>query len=330
MKTQTKITALMLIMGLAVAVSSFASPLDGLQKQVDKFADSMAESLPMNSTIGLNWSDAYIGQLISAPPHLGVGVFAGVTTFDMDIIDELAAAMGATVDLDLNKFPMPAFGGDLRIGGFFLPFDVGIKFGMLSDLDLGDININYMLVGGDIRYALLKGNAVLPKISIGVGVNYLKGGVGATLNKGHRFEIGPDYIEVTDPSANFEWETTTLDFKAQISKSFAIITPYLGLGVTHGWSKAGYEIESDILYNGYPMTDTQAKQINNALSAQGVPTIDFDGSKGFSSIQSVNGWGFRAFGGFSINIVVIKIDLSGMYNFLDGNYGGTLGIRFQL
>jgi hypothetical protein len=41
-------------------------------------------------------------------------------------------------------------------------------------------------------------------------------------------------------------------------------------------------------------------------------------------------WGMRLFGGIAFNLMVIKIDLSGLYNFNDQSFGFTLGTRFQL
>ncbi len=51
---------------------------------------------------------------------------------------------------------------------------------------------------------------------------------------------------------------------------------------------------------------------------------------GFSSEAEFSGWSFRVFGGMSINLALFKIDVTGMYNFIDKNYGISLGTRLQI
>ena len=38
----------------------------------------------------------------------------------------------------------------------------------------------------------------------------------------------------------------------------------------------------------------------------------------------------RLYGGVSVNLFIVKIDVTGMYDLLGGNYGLTLGTRIQL
>jgi hypothetical protein len=57
--------------------------------------------------------------------------------------------------------------------------------------------------------------------------------------------------------------------------------------------------------------------------------MDF-GGKELSSEIGNNSFNVRAFGGISFDLVFIRLDLTGMYNFLDKNYGGSLGVRLQL
>ena len=60
------------------------SELDELKSRLDSFSEAMALSLPFNSTIGLNWSDAYIGQFLRLPPHFGAGLSVGVTALNIE------------------------------------------------------------------------------------------------------------------------------------------------------------------------------------------------------------------------------------------------------
>ncbi|MDR1029706.1 MAG: hypothetical protein LBL76_02395 [Treponema sp.] len=329
MRTYSKLFGITaaLVLGAAVSVFSLDShPIRELQDQVNGFSETLARSLPFNASLGLNWSDAYIGQLIGVPPHFGVGLSGGLTTMDLGAFEDVADLFGISMPVSTNLMPMPGYTVEGRIGGFILPFDVGLKCGILPPVDFSeDFRFDYTLVGGDIRYALLKG-PILPHVSVGVGLNYLKGGLNTAIKgAGTTFTFGGHNLALSDPEIGFSWETTSLDVKAQISKSLFIITPYLGLGVSHGWSKAGYTVESDLQYDGDPVTGTNLNEIQQAIGDD----LDLT-EQGFSSIIKNNGWGFRVFGGLSFNLLVIRLDFTGMYNFLDNKFGGSLGIRFQL
>ena len=310
--------------------------LNNLQKNVSAFSDTMAKSLPFNSSIGLNWSDAYIGKFLGVPPHFGVGITAGMTTIDLPAINNITNMFDISLPTPnirmLNdKIVFPAFALEGRLGGFFLPFDIGVKFGTLPPIKWGvPFDIRYTMAGADIRFALLDGksNIFLPNLSIGLGVNYLNGGIGAKIGSGSFiFNLdggGGNGITVSNPDVNLTWNTFGIDFKAQISKQILIITPYAGIAGGYSWSKAGYEIKTDVTFSGGANKDT----VNNALIAAGLDTIDFD--DGISSIVERRAWNARLFGGASINIFLFKIDLTGMYNFTDGQIGASLGFRFQL
>ncbi|MDR1429459.1 MAG: hypothetical protein LBI85_04145 [Spirochaetaceae bacterium] len=327
-----KILVLALIFVLVTGALFAQNPITELQKGVEDFSSAMAKALPFNSTMGLNWSDAYIGQIVGVPPHFGVGLFLGSTLLDSGDIETLAHAMNANVPGGFSKLPYPGFGAEGRVGGFLLPFDAGIKIAALPSLS-DDFDLHHFMLGGDIRYAILKGNAALPKLSLGVGFNYMSGGMGIDIPGTQSYSVGGDTLTLASPKAEFTWQTLTLDIKAQVSKSFAIVTPYLGAGLTHGWSEAGYEITSNLTYNNgspHPLADSDKTTINDALKGAGLEPIDFDGASGFSSIIKNTQWGFRLFGGLAFNLALIKIDLSGLYNFNDQSFGLTLGTRFQL
>ena len=124
------------------------------------------------------------------------------------------------------------------------------------------------------------------------------------------------------PLVTLDWATSSLDFKAQISKSFVIVTPYLGIGASNGWSKAGYSVETTV-------TDSAGNiEAAKALCKQfGIYDLS---TTGFSSSSKFTGWSFRTFGGLSFNAAILRIDLTGLYNFVDTNYGLSLGVRIQI
>jgi hypothetical protein len=152
----------------------------------------------------------------------------------------------------------------------------------------------------------------------------MKGGLSTTVGSDQTFTYNTYSISATKPELGLSWETTTIDLKAQVSKSLLIFTPYLGVGAAYGMSKAGYFVKSNITTTGGTYED-----IINALKANDITPPDISAT-GISSYFANNGWAFRAFGGLSLNILVLRVDVTGLYNFSDGSYGGSLGVRFQL
>jgi len=324
------------ILAAALTLPAFSQSIEDLQNSADAMAKSLSATLPFNSTLGLNWSDAYIGQLLGVPPHFGVGVSAGATTVQADEIITLLTTLGVDTGAFPGIVPIPAAVAEARIGGFLLPFDIGVKGGYIPpDLGktikdvTGGLNLDYLAAGADLRYALIKGNLLLPRVSLGVGVNYMKGGLSTTVGSDQTFTYNTYSISATKPELGLSWETTTIDLKAQVSKSLLIFTPYLGVGAAYGMSKAGYFVKSDITYDGTPINDSQLQTIKDTLSNAGITPPDISAT-GISSYFANNGWAFRAFGGLSLNILVLRVDVTGLYNFSDGSYGGSLGVRFQL
>ena len=335
-----KIAGIFAVVFLLAANPVFSSDLlnlGNMQNAVTTFADSMAKALPFYSTVGLNWSDAYIGQLIGAPPHFGFGISAGFTSLKLDAISGILNQMGmgdfSNISSmlpgglgDMIGFPLPAYTVDLRLGGFGIPFDLGLKFGILdtSKIDvladmLPGIVFDYMLAGADFRYALIDGGAIPFRLSVGGGFNYLKGGVSALISGASQSINTGSGNTITlnvDPTFGLTWETTVVEAKAQVSFPLAIITPYAGIGASYSWSKAGYFVKANL------SSSDQGK-----LNGLGLSDIS---NAGFESIQEVSGFNVRAFGGLSLNLFVIRIDATIMYDIFNSALGATVGLRFQL
>jgi hypothetical protein len=323
-----KIITIMAI-ALTIIFNSEAKDLAILQENVKDFSTELAASLPFNASMGLNWSDAYIGKFLGGIPHFGVGVSGGVSTLNSSSFEDLLDDFG--ISLPLKQMVLPAYVVEGRLGGFVLPFDIGVKFGALPQVDFGnELEIDYLLVGADVRFAIIEGGMILPEISLGIGFNFLKGMLSAPLGNGVSFNVAGKSLELTRPEAEFSWETKSIDLKAQISKSLLIITPYAGFGASYAWSNAGYSVESRLKYKGDYVDNAGIKEIKDELAAAGVPGLDSVSPTGFSSIIDAEGWAFRAFAGLSLNVLIIKFDLTGMYNFIDSNYGVTLGVRVQI
>jgi len=329
-----KIIILLIILVVAVTGAFAQVNIATMETSFIDFSDDVSLSLPFASTIGLNWSDATVRSL----PHLGVGVTVGAVTIPAEAFTPLAGSMGITIPQEITDLgmgvPLPVYTIDARIGGLFLPFDIGVKLGYLPPDALKDMSMSadYTLAGFDIRTPILKQNILLPSIALSVGYNYLDAGLEAPLD-GVGMASGVDLssmglgvLSFPTPNARFQMQSNVLDAKLQISKSLLIITPYLGVGYAYGWSNAGGGISGTVNYDDSPITSTQISAIEDAFASAGydAPTVSADG---FVVSSATTGGSFRAFGGLSVNLFVLKLDLNAMYNVNTKSLGATANVR---
>ncbi len=334
---------------LALAGGAWAQPVDYsvYRDSFQDFANHVANSLPISASIGLNWSPAYIGQF----PHFGVGVSVGGMFLPYESIEPILTALNEadSIPQELKTYglPFPTVAAGIRLGGFLIPFDMGFKFGIIpesaKDLFSQKVTADYLLIGGDVRFPLLKGKGLVPTLSVGGGYTFLRGRIGindiasdetiditSVMNGAGYTTYGttPGSYELffTNPDLLFTWDTHTIDVKAQASWNLAFLTPHLGLGAAYGISNAGGGLSSTMQFmeGGTPNPDLTDLQAAFASYGYPVPT-----AQGVEVVSQANGWSFWVYGGTAINIFFVKLDLSAMYNFLNGDYGASVNVRLQ-
>lgn len=333
------VTAVLLVLATGMAVGQDVD-YRTFEDSFESFASDMASSLPLNSSIGNNTPDAYIGQLLSVPPHFSLGVTTGASTIPYKsvkaVMTDLDLDDGAIEQFSGLGVPLPAYTVDARVGGFILPFDVGLKLGGVPRTDFGVMpaELEYFLVGADVRYAVIEQGAVLPNVSVGVGYNYLSGQVFVpdVYSNEYTFEIpgSGDELSFSDPDLTFNWRSSVIDFKVQASKQFLVVTPFAGLGTSLGISSAGGGLESELQYKGTAADSSDIKDIEDAFEGAGFDAPDLDPDQGILIGSDVHGWGLRAFGGVGFNILALKLDVGLGYDVLGSNLMGSLSGRFQL
>ncbi|HUI68934.1 MAG TPA: hypothetical protein VL354_00350 [Spirochaetia bacterium] len=335
---------LLIVAGLFVFVvaGAFAFQFSDFQAAFQTFADKTASALPLEASVGLNWSDAYIGQF----PHFGLGATLGAATLPYSAIEgaiNTFSPSGLPSDVSFLKtlgVPVPAYTFDLRIGGFVWPFDIGFKFGYLPPNALSafsNVSADYLLLGGDIRYALVKDQGWAPGISLGVGYTYMRGNVSVPGVFSGNIQIAnvqagsnTYYLQFTNPSLNMFWNSNVIDLKIQVSKNLFIITPFVGLGVSYGISNAGGGMQSAMQVstdNGatyHNVTQTELDTLNTNFHTNF--TLQ---NPGFAISSSANGFATRAFGGLSLNLFIIKLGIGAEYEFLSGSFAGMMNLRLQ-
>jgi hypothetical protein len=331
-----------MIMVILLAAPVFSLSYDDLINEFEDFTNGVATTLPFNSVLGLNWSDAYIGNF----PHFGVGITAGVTFMPYGSLEETMKGVGVNLDdvdnedvknlLESMGMPFPAISVEGRLGGFALPFDIGLKLGFVSpdmELDfLEGIVLNYLLIGADVRYRLIKGALVIPEVSVGGGFSYQYGSFdipGLLGGEQQITEVAGHTLSLTDPALNFNWKTFVIDLKAQASWNLLFFTPYVGTGFSYApYAEAGGGMKSKVQFDGHDITDDEIDMINNYYNSDEAP--DLTDGQILVHASTPAAWSLRAFGGCSFNLALFRLDLLGLYNFASGAFGASLNVRVQL
>jgi hypothetical protein len=295
------LSVLLLVLATVSVIFAQSEPvaLTEFKGELKDFLGEVNSALPDSAVVGGTWSDAYIGQILGIPPHFGVGVAGGISRFPVSALKNAIALSGS--DLPVDTLVLPNFAIEARAGGFLLPFDVGVRLGVLpssvlESLGVKDISIQYIDFGADIRYALLK-DGLLPGISLGIGYYHTSGKIDYLFDAQQlstvQFPAGYDSTE----NLGITFSTNVIEAKAQISKNLLIATPYAGVAAYTSISESSYELAS----------------VKDTLTTKDEPV-----------------YGARIYGGTSFNLLIIKTDISLMYNVLTENWGGNLGIRVQL
>lgn len=351
-----RILMLMIVVLLAfpVVLTAQTPTFDELKEDAQLFADEVANTLPLNASVGLNWSDAYIGQF----PHFGVGLTVGASTIPLEVASPILEAIGydpATIANDpvlgpLSEYgmPLPAYAAEARLGGLIFPFDVGVKVGImppgysLADLlpnveAVQNLDLDYMNIGFDVRLPIVEERGLIPEVSVGGGYNRLNANIGFS-GLIDNLEVGsfpnpvegePDFnVTLANPSVNYEWSANVIDLKAQVSKGLLIFRPYAGVGASLGFGRAGSGFEATL----EGITPEQIDQANALAELLGSEEVipDLTETSLYFSAPMTGGWSFRAYGGVALNILIVKLDINAMYDFLAGSYGATVGLRIQL
>ncbi|AEE16577.1 hypothetical protein [Treponema brennaborense] len=299
-KSVIAVTAAMFL----TAVSFSATPdVTKITEGLNAFSTTLLDTVPNTATQQGVWSDAWIGNLIpSVPPHFGGGISAGFAQLDMTGLAQAANELGISISSD--KLFLPTVTADVRIGGIFLPFDLGLSFMKIPAVSLeafgAGITVDFFTIGGSVRFPVLKGNVILPKVSVGAGFMYTTGSIQASAS---------DNAVYTSVAFN----TKTVYAEAQISKTFFIITPFFGVRGILSDSKNDWAWKYNASFGGYTIGDEEKGSVTRKFSD------DF-----LDNFQA------QAYAGLSLNIFIIQTTVGASYNFGSNIWGGNLSLRIKL
>lgn len=276
---------------------------------LDDFASELGFAVPQAAVQQNVYADAFIGKVFPAvPPHFAVGFNTGFTHLNTSGLAEAAGKLD--IDGVNDDLYFPVLNADIRIGGLFLPFDVGFSFMTLDVSSLNtmdaDFTAEFTTFAVDARYALLEDGLVTPGISLGVGFSMNSGTFGAS-NK--NAEVKVDY------------DVKTLYAQLQISKALNIpvvsigFTPFLGLrGLVSNYSN---DWSWEAKYGDVSTKDLKIKTSGTASS---------DGFGGFQP---------QVYGGVGFNFMLIQLTASACADLRhiggdDNLWSGALSLRAKL
>ena len=288
------------------------SPLTTVISGLTGFCDELADAIPNVQMQQNVWAPAWVGNYL----HFGFGINVGVSDLDISMLKEIAISLGIDEIADVqDDLYFPTVTADFRIGGVFLPFDVGFTFFSLDTSDLGSsieeamdpISFSLYAVGFDVRYALLQGGAYFrPRMSVSAGFYYTDGGI---------------YVADEDAKASLDFQSITWVLGAQGSVKFMCFIPFAGIRglftkTTVDWyAEANWpEILTDVDDEYYTL-------LSNALNWGILPdTLEGSNTSEFSFHPQI-------YGGFGLDLLALDITFSGTYDFVSAIGSIALSMR---
>ncbi|MCK9169233.1 MAG: hypothetical protein M0P01_02340 [Treponema sp.] len=257
------ISTFILIFSLC-SVPLFSDDLtSAISSSLEETTKSISNDTVENTTQLNVCPDAYIGNFFpSVPPHFLIGLSASGTFIDTgdlsDAVKSIISQMGGTNSIDFSlpgTLVLPAYSLNARIGGFFLPFDIGVfgSFANVQNLNFTDYSasVNEFTFGADVRYAVLEGNIILPKISLGLGYIYTHQSFDFSVSKSYSgtYEGYTGSID-SSSSVGLTLNMNILYLQAQISKKLLFFVPYAGVREVLVSNNNSYEYSSTVNANG--------------------------------------------------------------------------------
>lgn len=297
-----KIIAMGLSLLLTLSVFSNASTsVEKISQGLDDFSIQLFDVIPNVALQQGVWPEAWIGKVFpSVPPHFGVGLSFGAAELPIDglnkVLSQLNEVSGGTSFPSLgNNLVFPTFTADARIGGVFLPFDIGLSFMRLPNLKFDNITFDFLTIGGSLRYAILQDKIIIPAVSVGMGFMYNKGFV---------------QVKVEDSAyVRSDFQTTSIFFEAQVSKKILFLVPFLGFRGIIAESTNSWQWAYNAQFEGYTVGQIEKGTVHRAFGERFHPQI---------------------FGGLGFDIFMFHANLSVSYDFVSSLWGANLGLRFQM
>lgn len=293
-------------LSLLLTLSVFSNASDSVAKVSQGLEDFSVQLFDVIPNVAMQqgvWPEAWIGKVFpSVPPHFGVGLSFGASELPIEglnkalsTLNEVAGETGASLPTLGDSLAFPTFTADARVGGVFLPFDIGISFMRLPNLKFDNITFDFLTIGGSLRYAILQDKIIIPAVSVGMGFMYNKGFV---------------QVKVEDSAyVRSDFQTTSIFFEAQVSKKILFLVPFLGFRGIIAESTNSWQWAYNAQFEGYQLGQVEKGTVNRGFGDRFHPQI---------------------FGGIGFDIFMFHANLSASYDFVSSIWGANLGLRFQM
>jgi hypothetical protein len=177
---------------------------------------------------------------------------------------------------------------------------------------------------------LVKEGILFPDVSFGAGYNRLMGSVLVPVNIGDQtFDIDGKDLVIQDPKLDLGWTTDSFDFTIQVSKKVLFLRPFAGLGYSLGSSKVAGGLKSSMEYDGSPVTEGTIDGIIADMIDAGIPAPSLSTSGFLFSATNADPV-LRVYGGVSLSLLFLNLDLQGIYVPKTKGLGANAMIRVQL
>lgn len=271
-------------------------PLGVSTKGLDNFSEDLAASIANAQLMQNVWAEAWIGKLIPGF-HMGIGVNVGAAELKIDTLKETAKALEIDSMNDLpNSFAFPTVAADLRLGGILLPFDVGVSYMTIDSTKISKLNtaisplsFDFYTIGVDARWAICQGKGLAPKISIGAGYVYTKGGVN---------------IDGDEANAGLNFTSKNIYAQAQISKKLLFIVPFAGAKLSYVKSDVNWNVNA----HWANILDGNTSELGNLEEWEILPK-NFSG--GYNDTNLIP----QVYGGIGLDLFVINLNVAVGYDF---------------
>lgn len=286
-------------------------PFTVVQNGLDDFASDLRPAIANAQTQQNVWAEAWIGNLVPGF-HFGAGVNVGVSSMNINALKDAALALGIDDAGDVpDKLVFPTITADLRLGGIILPFDVGFNAMKVNTSSLGSfgadiepVGFDFFTIGGDVRWALIKGTSFLhPRVSVGAGAYYTKG-----------------FVSVSDDTAEakLDFSATTFMLNTQASAKILFLVPFVGARALFAKTSVDWNVKADwskILTNG-----NGDDLLSQATRWGLLPDRFSGGSSGFAVYPQV-------FAGLGLDLFVLNLTVSGSYDIVSQILSAAVSVR---
>lgn len=297
------------------------NPYTAITNGLDDFCDDLCDTIPNTQTLQNVWAQSWIGMLIPGI-HFGLGVDAGIAMLNVESLKDAASALSIDASDLPDNLVFPTATLDARIGGFFLPFDIGFTISSIDSSKIGALDsaidpcgFEYFSIGGDLRYKLLDtgGKVFNARVSVSAGGYYTKGSV----------DVSDSH---SSSKASMDYNSTMLFVGAQASAKALCFIPFLGTRIAFTKTKVDWDADADwenIL--GTSVYDAAGYMDVANVVNWGILPSRFGG-------DASSGWKVRpqVYGGIGFDLFVIDLTISASYDIVAGIPGAALSLRLSI